>query len=269
MLDSDSSLFTKDTWTLQTNANPHVKCIYEKDITAEDKYYSLQTYGIYNTFTLAADFNTNFDAIDGNYGLLLMLYVNPIENSNELIAKFTTLDSSEMLGNPYSYRIDSRQAKQISVMSEGIVRRVELYIYQAADFEIYEKNLAWNPHPFIGRDGNELGANNIIFRNIQLGFGSDLTKIEDNSLKIYTTSPATYHYNNGAGDVSNDKVLGLTWYNKSDDDEYIGFSDGVITLTDDTINQYDEIDYLVEQHADVRLLKYKGQTNIPTDIISL
>jgi hypothetical protein len=60
-------------------------------------------------------------------------------------------------------------------MSEGMVKRIELYVYQAADFEIYEKNLAWNTHPFIGRDGTELDSQNIIFKNIQLGFGSDLT----------------------------------------------------------------------------------------------
>jgi hypothetical protein len=34
-----------------------------------------------------------------------------------------------MLGNPYSYRIDSRQAKQITIASEGIVKKVELYVY--------------------------------------------------------------------------------------------------------------------------------------------
>jgi hypothetical protein len=47
----------------------------------------------------------------GGYGLKLELYIQPEVNSTERIMKFVTFDSSEMIGNPYSFVIDSRQDK--------------------------------------------------------------------------------------------------------------------------------------------------------------
>ena len=272
MLDSQSSLSTITSWTFTTNNSNHLQTLWTKRITSDDKYYALQTNGIYNTITISADFNTNFDAISGNYGLLLELYISPSKNSTERIRKFMTLDSSEMLGNPYSYRVDTRQSKQVVIaLDEGIITEIILYAYQANIFEVSEGVMVQINNPFIDRNQNELDNKNnkIFYKNIQLGFGSDLTQIEDNSLKIYTTDSATYHYNNGVGDESNNKSIGLVWYNKSDDDEYIGFSDGVIGVTNNTIDTYDEIDYLLEQYADVRLLQHKGKVGIPTDALSL
>lgn len=272
MLDSQSSLSTITSWTFTTNNSNHLQTLWTKRITSDDKYYALQTNGIYNTITISADFNTNFDAISGNYGLLLELYISPSKNSTERIRKFMTLDSSEMLGNPYSYRVDTRQSKQVVIASdEGIITEIILYAYQAKIFEVSEGVMVQINNPFIDRNQNELDNKNnkIFYKNIQLGFGSDLTQIEDNSLKIYTTDSATYHYNNGVGDESNNKSIGLVWYNKSDGDEYVGFSDGVIGVTNNTIDTYDEIDYLLEQYADVRLLQHKGKVGIPTDALSL
>ena len=265
MQDNQSTLSTIDSWTLQTNGATHVQPIWNTKITEDSDYYTLQTNGIYNVITLQGDFQTYFDAVAGNYGLLLELYISPSVNSNERIRKFMTFDSSEMFGNPYSYKIDSHQAKQILIASEGVVTEVILSIYQARQFDVKNGEMIEIANPFIDKTGNQIGQNDINFKNFVIGFGSDLTQIEDNTLKIYTSDPVTYHYSNGSGDEYNNKSIGLIWQNKNDNNQYIGFSDGVIKVNGNSIEQYDEIAYLKEEYSEVRLINQKGKPGIPTD----
>ncbi len=278
MQDNQSTLDTIDDFVLYANySNP--KTIWSKKITPDSEYYTLQSNGIYNVITLQGDFQTEFfnesEIASGNYGLLLELFIQPEVNSNKRIRKYITFDSSEMIGNPYSFIIDSHQEKQITVASEGIVTEIILSIYQARQFTVDDNRiLIANTVPFKTKKGNELlGAdkkNPIWFKNITIGFGSDLTKIEDNSLKLYTTSSSIYHYKDGIGDETNDKFLGFVWYNKNEHDGYIGFSDGIVDLDKEgKIIPYDEINYNEISYADNRLMNQKGKGIIPTDKISL
>lgn len=257
------------------NETDILKPIWTKKITTNSDYYTLQANGIYNTITLQGDFQTNLSNISsGNYGLLLELFIQPEVNSDKRIRKYMTFDSSEMIGNPYSFVIDSHQAKQITIASEGIVMEMILYIYQISNFDVSPEGVfTRSENAFMLKDGTRLpGAdangnpiidNAINFKNITIGFGSDLTKVENNSLHLYTTSSNTYHYNEGVGDESNDKYMGFIWYNKAEDNKYIGFSDG---LKD---NDYDEIEYNKVSYADSRLMAQKTQGNISTDELSL
>ena len=138
-------------------------------ITPESKYYALQTNGIYNVITLQGDFCTNMgpSLMSGNYGLLLELFITPEENSNTRIRKFITFDSSEMLGNPYSFVINSRQSKQIAIASEGIVTEVILSIYQGKNFSVSNGALVEEDNPFLDYQGNRIASNkNITFSKI-------------------------------------------------------------------------------------------------------
>jgi hypothetical protein len=115
-MQDNQSTMSKDSskikdWTLYTNGTLKKKDIWSMKITKDSDYYALQANGIYNVITLQGDFNTNFDAVSGNYGLLLELFISPEVNSKTRIRKYMTFDSSEMIGNPYSYIIDSHQAK--------------------------------------------------------------------------------------------------------------------------------------------------------------
>ncbi len=268
MQDNQSTLSTFDDWTLYANYSSRQN-IWAQKISQDSEYYTLQTNGIYNVITLQGDFQTNLGTMAaGNYGLLLELFIQPEVGSNARIRKFITFDSSEMIGNPYSFVIDSHQSKQIIIASEGIVTEIILSLYQGQTFDIDNNgDLVENPNYFIDKSGNELphieGQNPIHFRNIVLGFGSDLTEVQDNSLQLYTTSSATYHWNEGVGDETNNKNLGIVWYNKDENDGYVGYSDGIYDL------DYDEIEYLEQSYADSRLLNQKGKTGIPTDELSL
>jgi hypothetical protein len=56
-------------------------------------------------------------------------------------------------------------------------------------------------------------------------------------------------------DTTNQKTLRFLWYNKTESNKYIGFSDGVVTRNEDgSIFEYDEIDYLNASEVDARLM---------------
>lgn len=65
----------------------------------------------------------------------------------------------------------------------------------------------------------------------------------------------TYNETNA---TDNSREMGLIWYNKDEDNTYIGFSDGIYDPT------YDEIDYLDESKVDSRLMSQMGK-DIPDD----
>jgi len=49
--------------------------------------------------------------------------------------------------------------------------------------------------------------------------------------------------------ATNLKKIGLVWYNKDEDNQYIGFSDGIYQP------DYDELTYLEESATDTRLIE--------------
>lgn len=271
MQSNQSTLSKMQNWILQANGNVKKREIWSTKITPDSDYYALQTNGIYNVITLQGDFQTNLGQIkSGNYGLLLELYISPEADSNKRIKKFVTFDSSEMIGNPYSFIIDSRQSKSIAIATtEGIITEIILSVYQGQTYDVEEGKFIVEDNPFIGYDDKQITQSPINFKNIVIGFGSDLTLIENNTLQIYTPDIYTYHYGAGQGDDTNHKKLGLIWYNKTENNEYLGFSDGIVTVTNNKIDIYDEIDYLSENYGDNRLLAQKGKTGIPTDQLSL
>jgi hypothetical protein len=94
-----------------------------------------------------------------------------------------------------------------------------------------------------------------------VGFGSDLSVIADNTLQIYTSQTQDYHL--AELEETNEKNIGFLWYNKDENNQYLGFSDGLYDP------DYDEIEYIKQSSADYRLLGQKGQEGIPTDKESL
>ena len=262
---STAELNSNKNFTLYANGSETYKQIWGKQITKDSSEYILQANGVYNVITLSGDFQTSLGALSaGGYGLKLELYIQPEVNSTERIMKFITFDSSEMIGNPYQFVIDSRQEKQFTIASQGIVTEIILSVYQGVKYD--DENNAID-NLFYDVDGNILFNTGtqfpIYFKNISVGFGSNLTEIEDNTLKIYTTGSTTYKYCDGNGDETNNKHLGLVWYNKDELDGYVGFSDGIVD------SDYDEIQYLKASYADTRLTRNANKGTIANDELSL
>ena len=212
--------------------------------------------GIYDTITLRANFRTllnDYHLYEGRYGLKLEIYTKASKDSNTLFLNTVILDSSEMFGNPYMFSVYSRQEKSFLINTEGYIHALKLILYQDGNF----KDILINE--LIPK--NNIG-DNILVKDIELGIGSDLTKVSDNTLKLYTVSDPQYKYY-GWTPETNDKQLGLLWYNKDDNNKYLGFSDGVYD------ENYDEREYLVEVSAAARLKAQLGRENTPTDKTSL
>lgn len=248
-------------FTLYSNGQETVRRIWGKQITPDSSEYALQANGVYNVITLSGAFQTQLGALSaGGYGLKLDVYSKTEVGSNERINRFMTFDSSEMIGNPYSFVIDSYQQKQIAIGFDGIIDEIVLSIYQGVSFDDKGNEV---PNLFFDKDNIEIEELPINFKNLIVGFGSNLSAIEDNSLKFYTPDSTTYKYHNGNGDETNDKRFGLIWYNKNENNGYVGYSDGVYDPN------YDEIQYLKFAHTDSRLTRNIGKTTVGNDELSL
>jgi hypothetical protein len=68
---------------------------------------------------------------------------------------------------------------------------------------------------------------NIFVTDINIFFGNDTIKIPDNTFEIYTPDRLTYSLEN------KQKNIYSIWYNKNDNNEFIGFTDGIPDITYD------------------------------------
>ena len=244
---------------LKANSDTIQLELWRADLTSDSQFRDLQSNGIYNTLTIKADFKTllsKYDLVSGNYGLRLDLFIQPsFDNPTQRIRKYVTLDSSEMMGNPYSFSVYSTQAKKVDIMSTGVISEMVLWLYQSINGDGEGRR-------FIEKNGNEIPVNplvdDILVKNIEIGFGSDIEKVTDNTLEIFTSSSPYYVYQNPV-DSTNRKDMELLWYNKTDENQYIGFNDGKFDLN------YDEIEYLKLSNRDARLCAQIGRDDIPND----
>ncbi len=242
----------------------------------KSEFADLQENSIYDTIFLKADFRSllsNRKMRSGTYGLRLDIRVRTNSENHPYITKSLYLDSSEMFGNPYAFTVFSTQEKKFDISTTGVIDSMTLYFYQNNDFTYFngKENI---PVPVektikvINGVKTEVPTENLFVKNIYLGFGSDISAVTDNTVQLYSSDDMGFkHFT--ASDSTNQKTLGFLWYNKTEDNKYVGFSDGVVTRNeDDSIFDYDEITYLNDSEVDSRLMAQKGKT-IATDTIGL
>jgi hypothetical protein len=93
-------------------------------------------------------------------------------------------------------------------------------------------------------------VNNILMSNLQIVLGDNLISIPDNTFSLVVDDEkdnATAYYN---GET---KIIRATWYNKTEDNEFIGFKDGVIDISyDEEVYQNEfETEWSGSQSAEV------------------
>lgn len=226
---------------------------------SKDSVDDLQNNGIYDTIGLQASFKSLLDAYNiksGSYGLRLDLYVRLTPTSNKHSQQSIYFDSSEMFGNPYSFTIYTPQSKVVDISKLGIIDGMTLFLYQNNDFTYYDGVK-------LERLKKEL-TNNILVTDIFVSFGSNVSVVEDNIVKLYTTEDTSFNYIS-PNDSTNKKQLGFLWYNKTEENKYIGFSDGRVEIDNNgKIIPYDELKYLEKKESEERLQRQLAKT-IPTD----
>ena len=191
---------------------------------------------MYDTLGLNVSFKTLFSKIDmltGNYGILLRLVM---EDDTVYSAIF---DSSEMFGNPYNYMTFFQQSKLFDLSKyETSIVRIGIYLYQQGNFthQVGENIVPLEAKYINGINGLE-PINIILMSNLQIVLGDNLISIPDNTFALTIDDKqdsATTYYD---GET---KIIRATWYNKTEENKFIGFSDGVVDI------DYDEEVYLNE-----------------------
>lgn len=246
-----------NTYGIVANGAIKQKTLWGYDFSEDEELENFQTNNICNTIILSADFQTllsSYNLIEGTYGLLVELFVKPGPTSTGLIRKVIELNSSDMFGNPYNFSILSTQSKTFTFsVSNGLIQGINIILFQNGDFKDSSKGYIV---PLQDK------PDDILVSNISIGFGSNVVDMEDNIVELYSKQDLSYNYNPHSP-ATNLKEIGLLWYNKSEENKYLGFSDGLYDP------DYDELDYLERSYVDARLVQQKGKINIPQDKIGL
>ena len=243
---SAAGLVTEPVYKLYANGNPNSVedpngiVVWGMNLADDPSYVKLQNNGIYDSIGIQADFKCMLDQYDvrqGSYGLRLDLDVK-LNDSNQPVIHSLFLDSSTFFGNPYNFSVYSTQAQTYDISTIGTIVGATLYFYQDNNFAYYNGSTL---------EDIESSNYNLFVSNIYVALGSDLHKVPDNTVRLYTKDTMTYKCFNWT-EQTNRKTLSVLWYNKDENDTYVGFSDGIYDK-----NGYDEIDYL-ERAAENSLL---------------
>lgn len=257
------------------NAPGHWRLIWEYELNNSENT-SIRNNALFDSLGIKAKFKcalgTSYNMKSGHYGIIIELFSNSSTDSNTVGDQSTRIvfDTSEMFGNPYFFLTFFEQAKVIDISKLGNISKINIYLFQSGDFyyiteDAYQDQdtglmtnqyLVPSTHIEMGKTVDD--ANNIFIDGLEIYFGMNLANVEDNTFNIYSASPSTFSYNEDKLNENpnyNIKDIIPIWFNKSKDNEYIGFSDGIYQAYDfedvdgDTSNQpigkeYDERKYL-------------------------
>lgn len=187
-------------------------------------------YSNYDRLGIKADFMSllnDFNTSEGTYGLILKVICNEArtapyasqlwadeDNDNELDEDevlvddngqelttdedntilqdyYLTLLTSDMFGNPYAFVGNTAQEKVFDISQMPPIQDMELYFVQYQDFKDNQGNDI--PTQSTSNLGfKEVLPNNIFVNNIDISFGYDLERFDDNTILLYTLSSKTY-----------------------------------------------------------------------------
>ena len=239
---------------LTANGEIQIICLASFDLTTQSD--SIKYNSFYDTIGLSADFKTLFsqtNIVDGHYGLMLELLD---KNDKQHIA---LLDSREMFGDPYNYMTFFNQTKKFDIGGiDADIVTLKVYAYQQHDFKmdngeeivVYPPKYTNNAGP--GQDPIWVPVPDILIENISIFFGHDLNAIVDDTFKIHVfdEDEELHSYAAAEGDSAS-RLLYSSWFNKSEANEFIGFSDGVV---DETYSEQDYSDKLASDWSGARLV---------------
>lgn len=215
---------------------------------------------LFDTIFIEAGFQTYLNSVhmaSGAYGVRLKI----CDRDNQIITTLE-LDSSEFFGNPYSYNIPIVQSKKLSISDLEQIGSVQVELYQDNNFSYYPANSKET------KELESVGVKNIFVKSLHIGFGSDLSQVEDNTPKLFCKNNLTYSRDTD----TREKDIGLLWFNKTTDNTYVGFSDGIATKQVGTerfnYSNYDENFYLTKTEEE-NLLKTQISDTTPLDKKSL
>ena len=192
-----------------------------------------EQYNSYEMMGISADFQTwlgDFDVKSGSYGLLFYFYGSdatsldesgeiPIGDNNNTNGYVYTLNTNDILGNPYHFESYFTTEKVIDLSNMSNVRKLEIYFYQNNDFVNYEDVLI----PYKGEENEEFSESyianlndNLFVNNIKLYLGYPLNAFSGDTLKL-TADNLTY----SSLDLSGVRNLSLKWIHPVEKNKYV------------------------------------------------
>lgn len=198
-------------FSLKSNSNTTNQLIWSFKFS---DYPNIWLNDVFTSLYVEADFKTNLlNVKSGTYGLLLVVKIKMGDNST--LEQSYHFSSKEFFGNPYRFSVFSNQAKKINIKGFKKFDSISLYFYQNKDF----KNIS-------GGDYNS-SANDLFVKNIRVGLGTDLIDVPDNTVKLISLDEPNYKTMSQATEYKDETTLQFLWFNKSDKNKYVGFSDGI------------------------------------------
>lgn len=231
----------RQTWTNNITPPGRYRLVWEKDLT-KDPDYVVQNNAVFDRLAVSAEFmctlGSTYNVVQGNYGLIVELQ-SVLNNDTANVGQSTRfyLDSDEMFGNAYTFSSFITQSKRFDISNLNTITHINIYLYQGDNFYHRARGSAENqrvPTPW-ETDSNGIGLdiddsrNNIFVNNLSVYLGIDTTNIDDNTFKIYSSSPSTYDMIEAqANPEYNQKVIIPVWFNKDENTgRFIGYSDGI------------------------------------------
>ena len=230
--------------------------LWTADIDADNA--AMASSQIYDVIYIQADFKTilsNYSITSGTYGLMLSLGTT-LANGAPGPAVTCLFDSTQMMGNPYAFGIYTTQAAKFDITNVGKLSSIQLLFYQDGNFTHNTNSLTPTNIPVVD------GVNNILIKNIKIGFGADVTNVADETVKLFTTDDLRYDNDSTTSAITNEKHLKLAWYNKNENGQYVGFDDG--KDENGNIKWIDEDAYLVAAGNNAKLQAQQNY-DIPMD----
>lgn len=171
-----------------------------------------------DTVAIRAKFQTLFGEnkmLSGTYGVRIELYTIKEDQP----AGYLYLDSSkDMFGNIYNFTAPLLQQQAYHLNEAlGTITKIKWYLYQRLDFTCMNISGSVVKPEF---------DNNIFVSDIEIYLGADVSRVEDNTVKIYTNDSNTYD-----SQLNIKKTISLIWYNKTSENQFVSFSDGTFNKT--------------------------------------
>ena len=126
------------------------------------------------------------DAIEGSYGLKIVLGVKGTTVENQDVATFY-LDADDMYGNPYNFDGYFVQQKVFDISSLAGFDSIKVYFYQDKDFKNSQGELIASTDGF----GNVL-KNNLFVNDLYICLGYDAKDVYGDSLILYSNNGALF-----------------------------------------------------------------------------
>ena len=191
----------------------------------------MKGYSTFTRFGVRAEFKAwlqEMNCVSGNYGLKITLKFAPDVSASQKTLPVNIrelyLDTSDMIGNPYSFNSFYSQEKVFDISSLGTLIGLKVEFFQEAGSF---KDKDGNTIPYIDEsfkdyfanveqvDENFLLNSNLFVQNIFLCVGYDVDDYDDDCVFLYTFDKSTFNQQD-----KDNRTIGLKWIHVDKDDRY-------------------------------------------------